>query len=667
MSDIGGVARHVMDVARNGLPGFRLVVAAPEGPLLDQLRVLQCPVVVLPDPVDGAPRFARALRHTVRRLEPAVVHSHLAMADLLVAVATVGLPPALVSTEHHVQADQRIFHGSALRAGSRRIAHHSRIRRFDHLIAVSESTRRAMVQHWHPSAPITVIRNGVDRSPAKPSQPGLRVLSLTRLSPEKNLGMTLRVFARVHAAEPAARLTIAGTGPQQGELLSLADDLGLSDVVTLPGFVDAATALTQHDVVLQPSLADNLSYTLLDAVNAGLGVVASAIGGNDEILPPHCLVSLDDAPAMAAAVIEQGLDVTRRPNLPQDIPAVAGMCRHVVEVYADAGVRTTGSADDDNDRHDNDSHDDDGATAIRRAPDSTVVIAYYRNGSTLRAQLDALAHQLDAPSFEVVIADNEGSDRLAMIVASYADALDIRVVDAHDVRGQCHARNVGVRAARAEHIAMCDADDVVGPTWVAALHRMTSAEDVLATGPLRHDVINPPAVWQAKARIAGLDEAPRPYLLGPFGYLGYETFVMGCNLGVRRQTFLDLGGMDETMLGGSEDVDFSWRALESGRMITVDDAALIDYRLRVDERDVRSQAYRYQRAQLGLWARSRRMGRPVRGMSLRWALRETAALPALWLTTRHADEITRLCVASRCGGTTGNLLGQLSVRRPRLR
>lgn len=654
VSDLAGVARHLLDVASAGLPGWRVVFAVPAGPLADRLRELGAAVVTLDD---RSTRAAVAdLRRVVRRLQPRVVHSHLAKADFWAAMATPGLPVTLVSTEHHVQADQRVFHGSAVRAVGRQVAHHARIRRFDALIAVSESTRRDMIRHWRPRAPITLVHNGIDRSTPGVRTPGLRVLSLSRLSPEKNVETTLRAFARVAAEHPEATLTVAGEGPQRDELAALAGSLGVADRVDFPGFVDPVAALAAHDVLAQPSWAENFSYSLLDAIDAGLGVAASDIGGNPELLPARCLVAPQDAPELAEVIVRQGLDLAQRPSLPDEVPTRAQMTEQIVRVYAAAGAGSPAASRS-------------VSAPVRQAtPAVTVVTAYYRNHATLGAELDALVAQVGAPPFEVVIADNEGSALLPHLVAPYRDRLDIRVVPAHTRRGQCHARNVGVRAARAEIVALTDADDEVSPTWVAALHRLTSADDVLATGPMRLDRINSDFVCRAKARSDGLPAAPRPYLQEPFGYLGYERFVFGSNIGVRTATYLAIGGMNEAMQGGSEDVDFTWRLLESGRRIEVAPDAIVDYRLRSSAYDAMTQAYRYQRAQLGLWRRSQALGRPVRGMSLRWAVTETAKLPAAWASTwmhaARADDVDRFVLAARTGGTIGNLTGQLVVRAP---
>jgi len=334
VSNLAGVARHILDVARVGIPGWRLVVTAPEGPLLDRLRELGCPVIPLPVDGVGTATSVAALRHTLKRLRPAIAHSHLAKADILLAMSSVGLPVQLVTTEHHIPPDRFMFHTSLPAAVAMESVHRLRLTRFAHAIAVSGSTKRDMLTYWHTRTPITVILNGVDRPVDPPvRKPGLRLLSLTRLSPEKNLDMTLRVFARILESHPEATLTIAGTGEENDRLQKVATSLGLGDKVRFAGFVDPDEALASHDVLLQPSKSDNLSYTILDAVAHGLGIAASPIGGNPEILPAQCIAALDDDAGMARISIEQGFDLGRRPTLPGTVPTVADMAQQIAELY----------------------------------------------------------------------------------------------------------------------------------------------------------------------------------------------------------------------------------------------------------------------------------------------------------------------------------------------
>lgn len=333
VSNLAGVARHVLDLARVGIPGWRLVVTGPEGPLLEKLRELDRPVVPLELDALPVPRAVAQLRRLVRSLRPAIVHSHLARADILAAFATPGLRTTLITTEHHIPPDRFMFHRTLPAALAMETVHRVRLRRFAAAIAVSSSTARDMRRWWKASLPIEVILNGVDR-PQEPRQrpAGLRFLSLTRLSPEKNVSQTIRAFALLAAEHPQARLTVGGTGPEAEDLRELAERSGLGDRIAFPGFLDAEEAMAQHQVIVQPSRSDNASYTLLDAVARGMGVAASPIGGNPEILPPQCIAAFEDA-ALARVMVEQALETDSRPELPAAVPTVAGMAERVAGIY----------------------------------------------------------------------------------------------------------------------------------------------------------------------------------------------------------------------------------------------------------------------------------------------------------------------------------------------
>ncbi|CUR57563.1 conserved hypothetical protein [metagenome] len=350
VSDLAGVARHVLDVARTGVPGWQLVFLTPPGDLPDALRDVGATVRVEPFGPDHGTRASMAsLRDAVRTLRPAVVHSHLSHADIVTALA-VGRGPRLVTTEHGIARDDLVYHRSAAKARLMAGVHTARLRRFDAAIAVSRATAEAMADKWHPRREITVIPNGVDpvvsrlaalapqqprvqsHAPQPPRTAGLRILSLARLAPEKRLIAMLDGFAALHREHPEARLTLGGTGEEEAALRAHVDRLGLHDVVTLPGFLDPETAMAEHDVLSMLSVWENCSYALLDAAARGLGVVASDVGGNPEMLPARCLVGADDPSAVAAALASQGLDPATRPGL-TDWPTVKEMCARIAEVY----------------------------------------------------------------------------------------------------------------------------------------------------------------------------------------------------------------------------------------------------------------------------------------------------------------------------------------------
>ncbi|MET3708945.1 glycosyltransferase involved in cell wall biosynthesis [Arthrobacter sp. UYEF6] len=249
----------------------------------------------------------------------------------------------LVTTEHGIAADDLVYHGSKIKARLKALLHTVRLKRADAIIAVSLATRDAMIAKWHPLKPVIVIPNGVDVDTVRdsvdslrtgPSAEGPRVLSLSRLSAEKRIPDLLRAFAWVRDEHADARLTVAGDGPLRTELEDLAARLGIGSAVDFPGFMDASEAMANADVLVQLSVWENCSYTLLDAVSAGLGVVATPVGGNPEIVGDANLVDADCHQEIASAVVKQWQEPATRPEFPQQWPSTSKMARATAVVYA---------------------------------------------------------------------------------------------------------------------------------------------------------------------------------------------------------------------------------------------------------------------------------------------------------------------------------------------
>ena len=338
VGDRGGVGRHAIDVASTGIPGWRTEFLVPDGPVVAALRASGASVRVADfGPAHGLRSSASALRHAVADLRPRVVHTHLSYADVVGALVKPH-GTALVTTEHGLADDDLVYHGSRARSQVRGLLHRARVRRADSLIAVSHATLRVARRKWHlpDRLRIHVLHNGIDRpDPLPAARPGLHVVSLARLAPEKRLPELVTAFGLVAAEHPDARLTLAGTGPLEQDLRRQVADLGLHDRVSFPGFVDAGTLLGQAHVLAQLSVWENCSYALLDALVHRVGVVASPVGGNPEIVPAACLVDPADARAVAAAIVRQGLEPGARPDLAADWPDVAAMTGQVARVYAE--------------------------------------------------------------------------------------------------------------------------------------------------------------------------------------------------------------------------------------------------------------------------------------------------------------------------------------------
>jgi glycogen(starch) synthase len=332
VADLGGVARHFIDVAKAGIPGFRTVFLVPRGDLADALDSAGADVIQGNFGVAaGLPKSIHALRRTVITRGVSVVHTHLAFADIAAALTPLPRGVVRISSEHGI-ADPEIYQTNPLKARLMKAVHHWRTGRFETIIAVAKSTAEVMAKHWQPKVPVVLIYNGVDtpqgrRKPAG-ATPATRILSLSRLSHEKRIGELLRGFAEYLKRHPSAVLTVAGTGPDQDELRGEAKRLGIWGNVEFPGFVDAATAMASAEVLVQLSKWENCSYTLVDARVRGLGIVATPVGGNPEIVSEASLVDDLNPSAIADAIERQSVG-----NLTEAWPSVAQMCEQIAAVY----------------------------------------------------------------------------------------------------------------------------------------------------------------------------------------------------------------------------------------------------------------------------------------------------------------------------------------------
>lgn len=158
-----------------------------------------------------------------------------------------------------------------------------------------------------------IVPNVVDLARFHPSgadRPNGAHLAVTRnLEAIYDNATAIRALALVRLRLPDARLTIAGTGPEQAALQALVVELQLQDAVRLVGRLDrdAVAALYREvDLVLNPSTVDNAPNSLLEAMASGVPIVSTHVGGVPYLVQhgrTAWLVAPRDAAAMADAVL----------------------------------------------------------------------------------------------------------------------------------------------------------------------------------------------------------------------------------------------------------------------------------------------------------------------------------------------------------------------------
>jgi glycosyltransferase involved in cell wall biosynthesis len=287
-----------------------------------------------------------------------------------------------------------------------------------------------------------------------------------------------------------------------------------------------------------------------------------------------------------------------------------------------------------------------------RAVALSVVVPAHDAAATIGEQLDALLAQTWDRAFEVVVVDNRSADRTRAVVEEHArrDAR-VRLVAAPDASGAAYARNVGILAARADAIAMCDADDVVAEGWVAAMGDALREHDLVA-GRIDVHRLNPE--WLVASRGLALER-------GPMTFGDLFEFPHACNMGLRVHVVQRFGGFDPAFPAG-EEIELAFRLWQAG--IRVHDAtdALVHYRYRDTMRGLWRQARAYGRAQPALVAAVEQAGYGVpRDREWRrwlWLVRHVGLL------AEHAGRARWIGVA---GGRVGRVEGRLDVARRRRR
>ncbi len=184
----------------------------------------------------------------------------------------------------------------------------------DAVITLTARTAALLVRDGLPVHRVWVIPSGYEPrlfEDVKPDAevaalPGRRVLYVGRLHPQKDVLTLVRAAALLHT--PHARVVIIGDGPDRPMLEGAVRELGLRDVATLLGAVPhwrVPAVLAAGEVLTLPSRYEELGSVLIEAMRAGLPVVASRTGGIPDLVSEGetgLLVPPGDPAALAAAL-----------------------------------------------------------------------------------------------------------------------------------------------------------------------------------------------------------------------------------------------------------------------------------------------------------------------------------------------------------------------------
>ena len=280
---VGGAEKLLLEFSRHANAArfdLSFIALNSDGVIGDELRSMGARVDVL-DAGDGLrPSLVFRLARYFRRHGIDIVHTHLDRPHIYGTIAARTAGVRQVVHTRHGQADNLSERQHRL---VRWVSHWT-----DSFVCVSHDAEQRSAQlHGVPRSRLRTIHNGIDLN--RFTAPGRNIdgpwVIAARLTPEKNVEMLLHAAAELVAADPKLRVEVAGDGPCRGALERRSRELGLEGHVRFVGQVaDVPRFLGQAAGFILPSLTEGIALALLEAQAQRLPVIATRVGGNQEVI-----------------------------------------------------------------------------------------------------------------------------------------------------------------------------------------------------------------------------------------------------------------------------------------------------------------------------------------------------------------------------------------------
>ncbi len=343
--EAGGAQSHVLALcqALQARVKFTVVIGGPVdasvlGRELTALGITVCP---MPDMVESLNPFklwpaVQQLVNLIAANPPDLIHAHSAIAGLAARVACRTTARPVIYTVHGFGFKQEIpwIRRTVALLAERALAYYT-----TQMICVSKYERELAYNLPIDQRRVEVIANGIAQLPTiDPSKdisdetpqltnnaPLPRLIMVARFKSPKRHDLLLQALAKVrNTLGKELTVTLAGDGPLRAQHQALAKELNLKNITWTGDVSDVSERLTQHEVFVLLSDHEGMPITILEAMRAGLCILASNLPGvREQIIPNQEGLLVANTPE---AVAEQLLRLVHEPYLRKRLGRAAREC-----------------------------------------------------------------------------------------------------------------------------------------------------------------------------------------------------------------------------------------------------------------------------------------------------------------------------------------------------
>ena len=354
------VCLHLIEAALN--QGWDVLVNSPsEGRFCDILREKKVKVYHLDTTRSFNWLSAVKMAQLIKKERVSLVHAHAPFAGSIISSLAGKLAGVPVIIHAHLQ--DALSSNSFIRSYQNMMNYWTSRKCCDAIIAVSHQVKDALITEGFYSRKFHVVHNGTPINNHKiysnirnelniPENTPI-VIHIGRLCKSKGQHLLLQAAANLHQSEQEAVYLIVGKDLEQDGaylqyLKNLAQELGINKSVHFLGHrADITQLLTLSDLLVLPSYTEGLPLVILEAMAAGLPVVATPVGGIPEVVihqETGLLVPVEDVQALGNAILRllqnpllrnemgnKGLEMVNKDF------SVEKMCKQVFDIYQQVG------------------------------------------------------------------------------------------------------------------------------------------------------------------------------------------------------------------------------------------------------------------------------------------------------------------------------------------